>query len=306
MNVLLQEAATATKAASGRWRAILAVPGQGSSGNYSAEMLKNFGPSAFPPGMKAYINHDSKRDPRDLLGSYPEGASWDPTVGSEGALVSELEPLPRWQSFVEEVAPHVGLSMFAMGKADKEGNITELMYDRMNAVDMVGYAGLDGSSIAEQISERAQTLFETARSAALADEREKDSMTPEELKAAVAPIIAEALAPVIEFVSEFKQAAEAARKADEAASDQAPTVEDAVEAYAAASETIREAKLFPRQEAALLAVAKKGEDITAALEDAKATKDEALKAVAEAAPTGGRRVDASSDTSDYTLGLGWN
>lgn len=303
MKLLIEAAQSATKTASGRWRAVLAVPGQGSSGKYSAETLKKFGPIAFPAGMKAYITHDEKRDPRDLLGSYPEGASWDESYGEEGALVSELEVLPRYKEFAEEVAPHVGLSIFAMGKTDKDGNVTELLSHRMNGVDMVGYAGLEGSSLEEQISERAKTLLETARTAALADEREKDSMTPEELKAA----LAEALAPVIAFVSEQKVVADAAQKAKEAEGDKAPTVAEAVKAFAAASKTIVEAKLLPRQEAALLAVAETGEDVTAALEDAKAIKDEAIKAISETVSSnGGRRIDADADDGTYNLGMGWN
>jgi hypothetical protein len=299
---VLTEAATAIKASGGRWRAILAVPGQGSSGKYSAEMLQRFGPSAFPPGMKAYINHDENRDPRDLLGTYPEGAFWDAEHGSEGALVSELLPLPRYSDFVAEVAPHVGLSIFALGKSDEEGNITELLYDRMNGVDMVGYGGLEGSGLAEKLSEKANTLLEIARATTPVVAREKDSMTPEELKA----ILAEALAPVISFVSEQKLAAEAARLAAlPAAESTEPTIGEAVEAYAAASVTVRDAQLFPLQEAALLASLAKGEDITAALETAKAIKSEATATVGASAPVGGRRSEAAGDTADYSLGLGW-
>ncbi|MBG6106555.1 hypothetical protein [Frigoribacterium sp. CG_9.8] len=306
MKVLIEAAQPATKTATGRWRAILAVPGQGSSGKYSAQVLENYGPVAFPAGMKAYINHDENRDPRDLLGTYPDGASWDPNEGPNGALVSELLPLPRYADFVEEVAPHVALSIFALGKADKEGNITELIAHRTNGVDMVGYGGLEGSSLGDKVSERAMSLLESARTAALADERKEESMTPEEMKALVDKSVAEALAPVLAFVSEQKLAAEAAEAAKAAGTEAEPTITEAIAAYAAASDLVSKADVFPTQETALLAAAAKGDDITAALEDAKKIKAEAITSLTESTNTGGRRVESGSDNESYALGMEWN
>jgi hypothetical protein len=302
--VLIESAQTATKTSTGRFRAILAVPGKGSSGTYSAEMLKRYGPVAFPPGMKAYINHDEKRDARDLLGHYPEGAVWDENEGAEGALVSELEPLPSKVDFVEEVAPHVALSLFALGKADTAGNITELIYHRTNGVDMVGYGGLEGSKLGEKISEAALSLLQERAAASADHEREEESMTPEEMKA----LLAEVLAPVFTFVSEQKQAAEAARLAAEEADkgDKAPTVKEAVAAYATESEKVKAEKLFPTQEAAILAELAEGKDISKLLEDAKKIRDEATTTITESfSSTGGRRVDTGSDSEAYGLGMAW-
>lgn len=299
---LCESASTATKTSTGRFRAILAVPGVGSSGTYSAEMLQKYGPKAFPAGMKAYIGHDEKRDPRDLLGHYPEGAVWDPEEGENGALVSELEPLPSRAAFVEEVAPHVALSLFALGKADAKGNITELLPHRTNGVDMVGYGGLEGSSLGEKISEAAMSLLQERAAASADHEREEESMTPEEMKA----LLAETLKPVFAFISAQEQAAEAARKAAEAAEGaQTPTVEEAVAAYAAGSVKVAEAKLFPTQEKQILAALAKGEDITSLLEDAIALKAEAATTLTESQSFGGRRVDAGSDNESFGLGMAW-
>lgn len=305
--LLIESAQPATKTSTGRFRAILAVPGKGSSGTYSAEMLKRFGPVAFPAGMKAYINHDEKRDARDLLGHYPEGATWDENEGPEGALVSELEPLPSKLAFVEEVAPHVALSLFALGKADAKGNITELIPHRMNGVDMVGYGGLEGSKLGEKISEAAMSLLQE-RTAASADERKEESMTPEQIAEAVKAGITAALAPVLSFVSKQEEAAEAARKAEEAkqGTTETPTIAEAVKKFAADSKKVTEAKLFPKQEAAILAVAEAGGDIDALLEDAKAIRDEATTALTESLSTGGgRRVDAGTDNAGFGLGMAW-
>lgn len=304
-NVLLIETAQpATKTASGRWRAILATPGQGSSGFYPAETLKRYGPLAFPAGTKAYLTHES-RHPRDILGSYPEGAFWDAEEGTDGALVAELQVRPSMQEFAEEVAPLTGLSIYSMGKLNESGHVTEMIHDRSNSVDLVGEAGLEGSGLVNQISEAAMALLEQARTAASADEREEESMTPEDFQAA----LAEALAPVLAFISEQTQAAEAAEaaRAAEAGDEGDLSVEEAVEAFATASDSIKSAELLPTQEAALIARAKKGEDITAALEEAKAIKAEAITTLTEARPNvaGGRRQDAGSDGFNSTLGLEW-
>jgi hypothetical protein len=264
-------------------------------------MLREFAPLALPEGMKAYINHDERRDPRDLLGSYPDGAFWDENEGPEGALVSELEPLPSKREFVEEVAPHVALSIFAMGTLDEDGNVTSLVPHRTNGVDMVGYGGLEGSTIGEQVYERAMTLLEE-RPAAPADEKE-NNMTKEELVAA----LGEALSPVLEFVSEQK-AAVAASKAAEAAKPAVkdePTVKEAIASYAVAAKLVSDADLTPTQEAAILAVAEDGGDVTKLIEDATKIKDEAVS-LAEAATPGGHRQESGTNSGPVGLGMGWN
>jgi hypothetical protein len=304
--LLREEAKTAKKTPSGRWRAILAVPGKGSSGIYTAEVLKEYGPAALPAGMKAYINHDSKRDPRDLLGSYPQGAFWDENEGENGALVSELEPLPSKLAFVEEVAPHVALSIFAMGTVDENGYVTELTPHRTNGVDMVGHGGLEGAGLGDQISESAKALLlGEHRTAAPAGEKEHN-VTPEQIAEAINKGLAAALAPVLAFVSE-QQAETAARKAEEAAkaADETPSVKEAVAAYALAAKAVADAELSPLQEAAILAVAEEGGDVTKLIEDAKAIKNELATQLTESNTAGGHRLESASDQASYGAGLAW-
>lgn len=302
---LREEAKPAKKTPTGRWRAILAVPGKGSSGIYTAEVLKEYGPAALPAGMKAYINHDYKRDPRDLLGSYPDGAFWDENEGENGALVSELEPLPSKVDFVAEVAPHVALSIFAMGTVDENGFVTSLTPHRTNGVDMVGHGGLEGAGLGDQISESAKALlFGENRTAAPADEKEHN-VTPEQIAEAIKKALGETLAPVLAFVSE--QQAETARKAKEAAEavDETPTVKEAVAAYAAAAKAVADAELSPLQEAAILAVAEEGGDVTKLIEDAKAIKNELATQLAESSVSGSNRQDSAPDQASYGAGLAW-
>jgi len=151
--VLFKEAASGTLERFGnRWRAVLAVPGQGSSGFYSEDVLKEYGPKALAPGAKAFIGHDDERSPKDMIGVYPEGAVYEDGVG----LVGDLEVFPHWKEFIETVGPHAGLSIYMMGESDADGNVTKLIPDAMNGVDLVSYPGLEGSGLVEKLYEAAK------------------------------------------------------------------------------------------------------------------------------------------------------
>lgn len=156
---LLRESTATPLAKTGkRWRGILAVPGVGSSGTYTESVLREFGPAAVAPGAKAFIDHDPKRSPKDMIGTYPDGAVYEDGVG----LVGELEVFPHWADFVEAVGPHAGLSIYMMGETDSQGNVVKLIPDRQNGIDLVSYAGLDGSGLAEKLYESAKASAELA------------------------------------------------------------------------------------------------------------------------------------------------
>jgi hypothetical protein len=151
--VLFKEATSGTLKRNGnRWRAVLAVPGQGSSGFYSEDVLKEYGPQALAPGAKAFVGHDDERSPKDMIGVYPDGAMYEDGVG----LVGELEVFPHWKEFIEAVGPHAGLSIYMMGESDSDGNVTKLIPDPMNGVDLVSYPGLEGSGLVEKLYEAAK------------------------------------------------------------------------------------------------------------------------------------------------------
>ena len=141
-----------------RWLVCLAKPGQGSSGFYSEEVLRETGPIAFPPKTKAYFGHNppEKRDPRDQLGTYPDGAFWNE---ESGELQAYLQPYKRWQPVIEEMGSDLELSIYAAGNKDDAGNVVELLADRVNSIDAVGYGGLVGSAVKEQV----ESLVESAR-----------------------------------------------------------------------------------------------------------------------------------------------
>ena len=177
MTTLLTESAVApTKTDSGNWRATLITPGKGSSGIYTESMLKEHGPLAFPKGTHSYIDHPvaegEVRSPKNLMGVLAEDAHYVDGVG----LVAELQVMPHWKEFVEAVAPHTGLSIYAMGEGNRneEGDIVveSLIPHTQNSVDLVSYAGRPGSGLAEKLYESALAAFASTEGAAATVETE--------------------------------------------------------------------------------------------------------------------------------------
>ena len=169
MTTLLTESAIApTKTDSGNWRAVLITPGKGSSGVYTEAMLKESGPTAFPKGTHSYIDHPVAegeiRSPKNLMGVLAEDAYYDE---SAGGLVAELQVMPHWKEFVEAVAPHTGLSIYAMGEGsynnDGELVVESLTPHTQNSVDLVSYAGRPGSGLAEKLYESALAAFDSTK-----------------------------------------------------------------------------------------------------------------------------------------------
>ena len=169
MSTLLTESAIApTKTDSGNWRAILITPGKGSSGVYTEAMLKESGPVAFPKGTHSYIDHPVSegevRSPKNLMGVLAEDAYYDEETGG---LVAELQVMPHWKEFVEAVAPHTGLSIYAMGEGsyNEAGELVveSLTPHTQNSVDLVSYAGRPGSGLAEKLYESALAAFDSSK-----------------------------------------------------------------------------------------------------------------------------------------------
>jgi hypothetical protein len=239
---LLKENSSAPLAKSGkRWKVVVATPGKGSSGTYSADVLRETGPSAIPAGSKAFFDHDPRRSVKDMVGTYPDGAYWNEEMQR---LEAELQPFKHWQEIVDEIGPYAEASIYVMGEADDEGNVLRLIPHRSNGVDLVGYAGLEGSGLLERIDTLAESdraLIESQSSATSADvieKKEKLTMEIQELALKV-----DALTALVEsFITESK---------DRVAADQAQkvTVEEALTAYRTVAKSIEDADLFPSQRA---------------------------------------------------------
>lgn len=139
-----------------------------------------------------------------------------------------------------------------------------------------GFAvGLAGAR--EKTSSDAARGYEPATEASV-EEREGEHMDEKVIEALVNRAIETALAPVIASVSESKaaKAAEAQAKVDAEALESAAT--NAVEAYEEQVVAIEAAKLLAPTAEGLKARARKGEDITSAIEAAKVADEKILEA----------------------------
>jgi len=211
MSTLLTESAIApTKTDSGNWRAILITPGKGSSGVYTEAMLKESGPTAFPKGTHSYIDHPvaegEVRSPKNLMGVLAEDAYYDEETGG---LVAELQVMPHWKEFVEAVAPHTGLSIYAMGEGSYNENnelvVESLTPHTQNSVDLVSYAGRPGSGLAEKLYESALAAFDSSKvEVAEADTvptTNEGNPNMDEIKALIAELPALCAAAVIDAIA---------------------------------------------------------------------------------------------------------
>lgn len=141
----------------GTYPVTLLTPGLGASAYYSESVIAATAPTAFPKGTHVYLTHNRTENgepsPEKLLGTLIADTS---IRESDGAAVNRFKPLKRWAEFVEEVHPHVGLSICAGGSATK-GTIDgrqvliaeSIAYSRTNSVDMVSHPGREGSGFVE-------------------------------------------------------------------------------------------------------------------------------------------------------------
>lgn len=276
-----------------RWRVIVARPGKGSSGTYSEDLFRRDAEKIIAPGGQMFINHEDSRNPKDMVAVYPEGSFWDE---DEKAVVAEAEVFSHWKSFVEEVGPHCGVSLYALGESDENGNITAIIEDRLNGADLVSRPGLVGSGLAEKLYESAKMAESNVEPGVTSARETKGIKMDQEIKDAFAALHA-LIAPLV--AKEEARVADAAQvEADEAA------VSKAVESYDAAVKAIDEADLLPSQIDSLRAEAKKGADVAPLIEAAKQVKADAIAALGESNDdtAGGRVITTRTVESAVDLG----
>lgn len=148
----------------------LIQPGWGQSGYYSESLLKDQGSKAFPAGTQMFWDHPTateeaerpERSLRDLAAELVTDAAYQDGPAGPG-LYAKAKVFDGYRDAVESLAPHIGLSIRADGRAkvgEADGQkgpiITEITRGR--SVDFVTQAGAGG-----QILE----LFESARSRAV-------------------------------------------------------------------------------------------------------------------------------------------
>ena len=287
---ILRESVTEPPVKTGkRWRVIVARPGQGSSGNYSEELFRRDAHKIIAPGGQAFINHDDSRNPKDMLGVYPEGSFWSE---EDKAVVSELSVFSHWEAFVDEVGPHCGISLYALGEQDDQGNVTAFIEDRLNGADLVARPGLVGSGLAEKLYESA--IAGSGKTTTTAVEEEERNKMDEKVVEALEALTAQ----VASLVTDRKEsvAAEAQTEAD------ATAIAEALASFKAAVKAVDEAELLDVQRESILAAAERGDDVAPLIEQAVAIKKAAEESVTarlgESAPGrefGARKVESATE-----------
>lgn len=279
MSTLFTESAIAPiKTEGGNWRAVLITPGKGSSGIYTEGMLKEHGPVAFPKGTHSYIDHPVKegevRSPKNLMGVLAEDAHYEEGVG----LVAELQVMPHWKEFVEAVAPHTGLSIYAMGDGsyNDEGDLVveSLTPHTQNSVDLVSYAGRPGSGLAEKLYESAIAAF--VENGAATAETETETMEGN-------PDMEEIMAKLEEMDAKFAALAETLTTPAEEPAEEVEAV-DPVEVAAEVAEAVAEAALPAASRKAVYEAMKAGKTVEDAIVAQKELIESLKATLVESAP----------------------
>jgi hypothetical protein len=206
--VSLTEAAGGTAPKGRKFRArIIAGDVQGSSGYYSAAMLKRDA-SVFREGLPVFLDHPGatesydrpERSVKDLAGRLASEAVYE-----RDGLYADVEVYPHWAPVIEAMASDIGMSIRASGTVEpsqKEGVrgpiVTSLT--EASSVDFVTAAGAGGKVVALLESARAQSgdlLRKAVDTRALP---KSDAEPNEEIAAATRAVVEHAQQPIVSLV----------------------------------------------------------------------------------------------------------
>lgn len=142
-------------------------PGWGTSGYYPAEVLERDGPRVFTKGLHMYWDHPTQREEAerpereldDLAAVLTSDARWQANGPKGPGLYADALVMEHYRGKVDELAPHIGVSIRAFGTAKQgeaegqQGRIVDTL-TAGRSVDFVTAAGAGGEIL---------TLFESAR-----------------------------------------------------------------------------------------------------------------------------------------------
>ena len=252
----------------GKYRIRIIVPGQGSSGIYTAENLAESAP-LFKAGTEMFIDHPTEteewerpeRSIRDYAGVFLE----DATVGEDGALYTVCKVFSGVNELIKDKWEHIGVSINAWCADPISENGIVPPIAGVRSVDFVTTPGAGGAIV---------DLLESNRNDNYVKEGTMDESKFNEFKSEVASLI-EALSvkldSAIASIQEAK-AEEPAEKVEEASVD----VDSVLEAGRKIAESgLPEAAIVRVREAV-----KAGADVDSALESERAYLKEAMAATA--------------------------
>jgi len=139
----------------------LIAPGWGSSGYYSADVLRADGPAAWPAGTHMYLDHptesEAKERPERSVRDLAAVTVSQPEFREDGlhgpGLYARASVLPQYAPIIDALAPHIGVSIRAHGsfnEGEAEGRkgrvITKIA--KGESVDFVTKPGAGGKVLA--------------------------------------------------------------------------------------------------------------------------------------------------------------
>lgn len=147
----------------------IVAPGWGNSGYYSSEVLERDA-KAFEAGTKMFWDHPTEDEEaarpegslRNLAGELASDAHWDEGNVMGPGLYTDAHVFTTFQGAVDELAPHIGISLRGMGKA-KDGEVggkSGPIVQEIAAVQSVDFVTMPGAG------GKVLQLFESARDAA--------------------------------------------------------------------------------------------------------------------------------------------
>nr|DAY05935.1 MAG TPA: Prohead core protein protease [Caudoviricetes sp.] len=252
----------------GKYRIRIIVPGQGSSGIYTAENLAESAP-LFKAGTEMFIDHPTEteewerpeRSIRDYAGVFLE----DATVGEDGALYTVCKVFSGVNELIKDKWEHIGVSINAWCADPISENGIVPPIAGVRSVDFVTTPGAGGAIIDLLESNRNDNYVKEAGM-----DKEIESKF-DEMKGEIASII-EALGSKFEAAMAAIQEAKAEEPTEEASVD----VDSVLEAGRKIAESgLPEAAIVRVREAV-----KAGADVDSALESERTYLKEAVAATA--------------------------
>lgn len=289
---LLEAASLASESASedGTWKVRLISEGKGSSGTYPKELLENHHHAL--DNLLSFKNHPTGWDgpqERDftMIAGEIKGETWvDTDERGLTAVYGNFLPDPEYADKLARYKEKLGLSIYIEGSGywqENSDGSEDFIVDWFNpndpyaSVDVVIAPGARGKFM-ESMKKVYSDRTENKRTAEVAGENRKKNMEKEVLDALKG--IQETLNAL---TSEKAEKAATAAKVEADAEAARIAAESAVSHYSAAVEAVDAADLFESQRKSILAAAAKGEDVSELISEAKAVKEEAIKAVQESA-----------------------
>lgn len=252
----------------GKYRIRIIVPGQGSSGIYTAENLAASAP-LFKAGTEMFIDHPTEseewerpeRSIRDYAGVFLE----DATVGEDGALYTICKVFSGVNEIIRDKWEHIGVSINAWCNEPIAETGVVPVFAGVRSVDFVTAPGAGGAVI---------DLLESNRNNSITKEAGMDKEIEskfDELKGEIASLV-EAFGSKLDSVVTSIQESKEEEKIEEASVD----VDAAIEAGKKIAESgLPEAAVVRVREAV-----KKGVDVESAIEAERAYLKEAVAATA--------------------------